>query len=353
MDESRIADDTTTPAIACRRLWKLYGTPRQIRAALPHLDPGAERQALQDRFDVFAAVAGVDMSVARREVLAVIGLSGSGKSTLVRHLNALVPPSAGTVEIDGTDIASLSPPALRRLRATQVGMVFQQTSLFPHRSVLDNVAYGLEIQGVPRERRYAEAERWLARMQLAKWSGSYPDQLSGGMQQRVGLARTLITDPEILLLDEPFSALDPIIRHDLQEQFSALCRELHKTAVFITHDFVEALRVADRIAVMKDGKFVQIDVPRAIVARPASDYVGHLTADMATERLLVAGDFVVPGKPPTPIASAQPMSFDTPLSKVLSRLGAEDVPIPVVGSDGRSLGFIDRANTLRQLATRH
>ncbi len=341
------------PAITCRNLWKLYGTTRQIRAALPHLAPDIDRQALQDRFGVFAAVAGVEMAVARREILAVIGLSGSGKSTLVRHLNALVPPSAGTVEIDGTNIAGLSPVALRRLRATQVGMVFQQTSLFPHRRVLDNVAYGLEIQGVARDRRYAEAEQWLARMQLSKWSGSYPDELSGGMQQRVGLARTLITDPEILLLDEPFSALDPIIRRDLQDQFSALCRELRKTAVFITHDFSEALRVADRIAVMKDGKIVQIDAPQAVIVHPASDYVRRLTADLNTDRVLVAGDLVVAEAPPASTVSSDPMAFDTPLTDVLGLLGARDVVIPVIGSDGRSLGFIDRANALRHLAARH
>ncbi|MEU7471967.1 betaine/proline/choline family ABC transporter ATP-binding protein [Streptomyces sp. NPDC044984] len=236
-----------------------------------------------------AAVIDASFTVEPGEIFVVMGLSGSGKSTLLRMLNGLLEPTAGHVRFDGQDLTALPDRELRQVRSKKISMVFQHFALFPHRSVRDNAAYGLEVQGVPRAERERRADEALALCGLAGWEKSWPDELSGGMQQRVGLARALATDADLLLMDESFSALDPLIRRDMQDQLLELQKTLKKTIVFITHDLNEAMRLGDRIAVMRDGRIVQIGTAQDILIRPANDYVASFTQDVDRSRVLTAG----------------------------------------------------------------
>ncbi len=213
------------------------------------------------------------VSVPRGEIFCIIGLSGSGKSMLLRHVNRLIEPSAGTIRVLGEDVGKKSPKDLRAMRSRHIGMVFQHMALMPRLSVKDNVAYRLEIRGVPKSRRWAVSEHTLHLVNLDGYEDRLPREFSGGMQQRVGIARALASDPEILLMDEPFSALDPLIRLQLQDQFKSLVKDLKKTTLFITHDLDEAIRIGHRIAIMKDGVIVQIGTPEEIVIQPADDHV--------------------------------------------------------------------------------
>ena len=232
-----------------------------------------------------------------------MGLSGSGKSTFVRCVNRLIDPTAGQVLVDGADIVGLGSGEIQALRRTRMSMVFQRFGLLPHRNVVQNVAYGLRVQGVPKEERLARAARWIEVVGLRGYERMRPNQLSGGMQQRVGLARALCTDPEILLMDEPFSALDPLIRRDMQDELIRLQRDLKKTIVFITHDLDEALRLGDRIAILKDGKVVQVGTPVEIITNPADDYVQEFVRDVNRGRVLSAG-VVMDRVTPLPIRTA-------------------------------------------------
>jgi glycine betaine/proline transport system ATP-binding protein len=217
-----------------------------------------------------------------------MGLSGSGKSTLIRMINRLHDPTSGQILIDGEDVLVLSQERLRELRRHKISMVFQHFGLLPHRRIVDNVSYGLEVQGVDKAERNERAREVIEVVGLGGWGDHYPEELSGGMQQRVGLARALATDPEIMLFDEPFSALDPLIRRDMQDEVVRLQRELRKTMIFITHDLMEALKLGDRIAIMKDGHFVQVGTPEEIVAHPADDYVADFTKDVPRAHVLTA-----------------------------------------------------------------
>lgn len=239
-----------------------------------------------------AAVIDASFEVERGEIFVVMGLSGSGKSTLLRMLNGLLEPTSGRVLFDGQDLTALSPKALRDLRSHRISMVFQHFALFPHRSVLENAGYGLEVQGRPREEREAKAAEALAMVGLEGWEQSWPDELSGGMQQRVGLARALATDADLLLMDESFSALDPLIRRDMQDQLLELQQRLHKTIVFITHDLNEAMRLGDRIAVMRDGRIVQTGTAEDILTAPADDYVASFVQDVDRSRVLTAASIM-------------------------------------------------------------
>lgn len=251
-------------------VWKIFGPePAQVVARLRH-DPGADICP-----DNIAAVRGVELRVACGELLCILGLSGCGKSTLLRLVNRLIEPNAGRVLIDGEDIALLPAAALRRLRATRIGMVFQNHALIEHFSVRENVALPQEILGVSRLRREARADELLERLGLGGLGERNIAALSGGMKQRVGVARALSSGPDILLMDEPFSALDPLIRVDLQDEFRSLSRDLGKTTLFITHDVAEAFRIADRIAVMRQGRIEQYGTPAEIAARPANEYVAR------------------------------------------------------------------------------
>lgn len=230
----------------------------------------------------------VSLSIEKGEVFVIMGLSGSGKSTLVRCLNRLIEPTAGQVLLDGQDILALDERGLRALRQKRMAMVFQRFGLLPHRTVLENVAFGLEVQGVPKAEREERARQWLETVGLAGWERSYPSQLSGGMQQRVGIARALCNDPDILLMDEPFSALDPLIRREMQSELLELQTRLNKTIIFITHDLDEALRLGDRIAILKDGQVVQVGTAEEILTHPADEYVAEFTRDVNRSRVLTA-----------------------------------------------------------------
>ncbi|WP_406166824.1 glycine betaine/L-proline ABC transporter ATP-binding protein [Streptomyces sp. NBC_00996] len=255
---------------------------------MERLRQGADREEL--RADgTTAAVIDASFTVEPGQIFVVMGLSGSGKSTLLRMLNGLLEPTAGQVRFDGQDLTALSARELREVRSKKISMVFQHFALFPHRSVLENAAYGLEVQGVPSAERRERATKALELAGLAGWEKSWPDELSGGMQQRVGLARALATYADLLLMDESFSALDPLIRRDMQDQLIELQKKLKKTIVFITHDLNEAMRLGDRIAVMRDGRIVQIGSAEDILVRPANDYVASFTRDVDRSRGLTAG----------------------------------------------------------------
>ncbi|MFB2552405.1 ATP-binding cassette domain-containing protein [Ensifer soli] len=265
--------------ITLEDVWKVFGADeaavlRLARSETPDAD------ALK-RLSGVIGVAGASLTIGRGELVCLMGLSGSGKSTLVRLINRLLEPNAGRVLIDGEDILTLDAKALRRLRARRIGMVFQSHALIGHLSIRDNVALPLEICGVARTAREDRAEELLARVGLSGLGDRRVSALSGGMQQRVGLARALAADPDILLMDEPFSALDPLIRHDLQTQFIALSQDLKKTTVFVTHDVEEAFRMADRVVLMRFGRIVQIGTPRDLVDHPADDYVRRFVAGAA------------------------------------------------------------------------
>jgi glycine betaine/proline transport system ATP-binding protein len=239
-------------------------------------------------------VSEASLQVRRGEIFCIMGLSGSGKSTLIRLLNRLIEPSLGRILVKGKDISALNAAQLRDIRARNIGMVFQSVALLPNRTVLENAAFGLEVRGVPKEERFATALAALDKVGLSDWTARYPSELSGGMQQRVGLARAIAADPEIILMDEPFSALDPLIRRQLQDEFRQLTKSLGKSAVFITHDLEEAIRIGDRIAIMKDGVIVQVGNAEEIVTKPADDYVAEFVAGISRLHLVKAHTVMQP-----------------------------------------------------------
>lgn len=267
-------------------VYKVFG--RKSDKALEMLQAGQDRAVVQEATGAIPAVIDATFQVEKGEIFVVMGLSGSGKSTLVRCLNLMHPPTSGSVLIDGVDIMGLTAPELRQLRAEKISMVFQHFGLFPHRTVLENAMWGLEVQQVPEDERRVRANEALEMVGLSGWGDSHPSELSGGMQQRVGLARALATDADILLMDEAFSALDPLIRGEMQEQLVALQQELQKTIVFITHDLNEAMYLGDRIAMMKDGRIVQIGTTEDILQDPANDYVEAFVQDVDRSRVLTA-----------------------------------------------------------------
>jgi glycine betaine/proline transport system ATP-binding protein len=323
------------PTVSCRNVWKIYG-PRSDRiVGTPDAD--LPRGELLEKTGCVAAVRDVSFDVRQGEVFVVMGLSGSGKSTLVRMINRLHDPTAGQVLIDGEDVLEVSDERLRDIRRHKVSMVFQHFGLLPHRRIADNVAFGLEVQGIEREERAAKAEEVLLKVGLGGWGRSYPDELSGGMQQRVGLARALCTDPEVMLFDEPFSALDPLIRRDMQDEVIKLQRDLKKTMIFITHDLAEALKLGDRIAIMKDGRFVQVGTPEEVVARPADDYVADFTRDVPRAHVLTARSIMRAADGRTDGPSVAP---DTLVQDLIPLFAEADVTIRVVEGED-VLGVVD------------
>lgn len=250
--------------IDCQSLWRVFGDKSSAAMRAISERNLSKRDVLQ-QFNCVVGVSNANIMVSRGEIFCIMGLSGSGKSTLIRLLNKLIAPTSGKVLVKGRDIAELSPPDLRQMRAKNIGIVFQNVALLPHRSVLENTAFGLEVQGVGKVERNETARQALQKVGLADWLDHYPDELSGGMQQRVGLARVLAFDPEIILMDEPFSALDPLTRKQLQDEVRQLTKEPGKSAVFITHDLDGAIRIGDRIAIMKDGAIIQTGTAEEII----------------------------------------------------------------------------------------
>jgi glycine betaine/proline transport system ATP-binding protein len=277
--------------IEVKSLSKVFGV--DPNRAFTLIDQGWSKERIAKETKLTVGVNRVSFSIEPGEIFVIMGLSGSGKSTLVRLLNRLIEPTAGQVFINGQDIVKMNPDQLREVRRKTMSMVFQKFALFPHRSVLENVEYGLEVQGVPKEERRKKAKRTLELVGLAGLENSRPDQLSGGMQQRVGLARGLANDPEILLMDEAFSALDPLIRKDMQDELLELQSDMKKTIIFITHDLDEALRIGDRIALMKDGVVVQIGTPEEILTNPANAYVERFVEDVDLSKVLTAAHVMI------------------------------------------------------------
>jgi glycine betaine/proline transport system ATP-binding protein len=275
---------TETPALRVENLWKIFG-PRADKI-IGTEQANLSRKELQEKTGHVVGIRDVSFEVSPGEVFVVMGLSGSGKSTLVRLLTRLIEPTHGTVELYGADITGMADSALLDTRRRKVSMVFQHFGLLPHRKVVDNVAFGLEVRGEGKSERRNRAQQMVDLVGLSGYENNFPDQLSGGMQQRVGLARALAADPEVLMFDEPFSALDPLIRRDMQNEVIRLHEEVGKTMVFITHDLAEALKLGDRILIMRDGEIVQIGTPDEVVGAPADDYVADFTSEVPKSHVL-------------------------------------------------------------------
>ncbi|GAA3492578.1 glycine betaine/L-proline ABC transporter ATP-binding protein [Streptomyces cremeus] len=340
--------DAAEHVFSVRNLWKVFG-PKADRIPGDQALTGLSVAELRERTGCTAAVRDVSFDVRKGEVFVVMGLSGSGKSTLVRCLTRLVEPTSGSLAIDGEDVLSMDRSRLRELRRHRAAMVFQHFGLLPHRTVLDNVAYGLEVQGVGRAERRARAAEVVGKVGLDGLEDRRPGQLSGGQQQRVGLARALAVDPEVLLFDEPFSALDPLIRRDMQEEVVRLHEEEGRTMVFITHDLNEALRLGDRIALMRDGEIVQLGTPEEIVGSPADDYVRDFVRDVPREQVLTVASAM--RAPQAGDAESGPaVSPSAPVSQAIEALVRTGEPTARVMSDGRLLGVVDRACLLAVVA---
>lgn len=336
--------------IQVENVWKIFGDNAEEAMQAVNAEGLSKAQVLE-RYNAVVGVADVSFDVRRGEIFCVMGLSGSGKSTLVRHFNRLLEPSSGSIRIEGVDITGLQTEELREFRNRKIGMVFQNFALLPHRSVLDNVAMPLEIRNINKNERLSRAAEILKTVELEAWGNKFAHELSGGMQQRVGLARALAADPDVLLMDEPFSALDPLIRRQLQDEFIKLSAVMKKTTIFITHDLDEAVRVGDRIAIMRDGRVVQIGTAEEIVMHPADDYVADFVAGIS--RLKVVRAHAVMRKMEDHVAEHGPPGADAPrvredetLSTLIHMAIEADAPI-VVQDEGKDVGVITRSDILQ------
>ena len=342
--------------IRCEGIWKIFGDKsRQAMEAVR--SKGLSKKDIREKFDCVVGVQDASFTVGRGEIFCIMGLSGSGKSTLIRHINRLIEPTSGAVYIEGENVNAMNAEALRKLRAEKIGMVFQSMALMPHRTVRDNVAFSLEVRGKSDAERARVAARAIEMVDLTGWDAKYPDELSGGMQQRVGLARALAADPTILLMDEPFSALDPLIRRQLQGTFMELSAELNKTTVFITHDLDEAIRIGDRIAIMKDGVLVQIGTPEEIVTEPADDYVAEFVAGISKLDLVTAARIMQPfaahvqAHGPQETANWPVGRPEMKLNELVDLAVGTDHPI-LIASEGKPVGVVTKRALLRGIQGR-
>jgi glycine betaine/proline transport system ATP-binding protein len=348
---STAVDSGAAPArttIAVRGLWKVFGPAERRLARQSATPPADEIEATVRDHGGTIAVNDVSFDVRSGEVFVVMGLSGSGKSTLVRCLTRLIEPTFGAVELDGEDIRRASDDRLRDLRRRRFSMVFQNFGLLPHRRVLDNIAFGLELRGEPRTARQERARQMLGLVGLDGMADRYPDQLSGGQQQRVGLARALAGDPEVMLLDEPFSALDPLIRRDMQNEVIRLHHELGKTMIFITHDLAEALKLGDHVMIMRGGKVVQIGRPEELVARPADEYVEDFVRDVPRANVLTLRWIMRPRRDDDRVDGPAFQASETIMSAVHAA-AATDKPICCLDGD-TLVGMVDRVQILTAVA---
>jgi glycine betaine/proline transport system ATP-binding protein len=342
--QERANQDATSAdiALSVSGLWKIFGDGADKIIGTPDAD--LSRKELQAKTGCVVAVKDVSFEVRPGEVFVVMGLSGSGKSTLVRLLTRLIEPTAGRVLIDQGDITAADEAQLRDLRRNHVAMVFQHFGLLPHRQVLDNVGFGLEVRGIGKNERRQRAQEMVDLVGLGGYERSYPDQLSGGMQQRVGLARALASDPSMLLFDEPFSALDPLIRRDMQNEVIRLQEELQKTMVFITHDLQEALKLGDRILIMRDGEIIQIGRPDQVVGAPADDYVKDFTSEVPKSHVLTLRWVMRP--PQAGIDSGPMLPADRIVRDAAKEVLAAHGPVRVVDGD-EVVGVVDDEDILR------
>jgi glycine betaine/proline transport system ATP-binding protein len=334
------------PLIRAEGVWKIFGPHGDRLVGTPEAD--LPRRELRAKTGCVAAVRDVSLEVWPGEVFVVMGLSGSGKSTLVRTLIRLIEPSAGRIEIDGQDVTAASRAELLQLRRHAVAMVFQHFGLLAHRRVIDNVAFGLEVQGVPKGPRLHRAAEVLRLVGLEDSAHQFPDQLSGGMQQRVGVARAFAVDPKVMLYDEPFSALDPLIRRDMQDEVCRLQEETGKTMVFITHDLPEALRLGDRIAIMRDGRFVQVGTPEDLVGSPADEYVANFVRDIPRSHVLTLRWIMRPLGPSEPADGPRLPVATTVRDAVPVLAQTHDAVLAVDGE--QIVGVVDREAVLRAIA---
>jgi glycine betaine/proline transport system ATP-binding protein len=334
------------PLLEARGVWKVFG-PRAERV-VGSADAELSRSELRNKTGCTVAVRDVSFEIYPGEVFVVMGLSGSGKSTLVRTLIRLIEPTAGQIRILDHDVTNADTAALRDLRRHTVSMVFQHFGLLAHRTVIDNVAFGLEIQGVPKSERLSRAGDVLKLVGLDDVEHSFPDQLSGGMQQRVGLARAFAVEPKLMLYDEPFSALDPLIRRDMQDEVCRLQDETGKTMLFITHDLPEALRLGDRIAIMRDGAIVQLGTPEELVGSPADDYVENFVRDIPRTNVLTLR-WIMREPRPDELNDGPTLDVGTIVKDAVAVVAASEGPVRAVEGD-RVVGIVDRASVLHAIA---
>ena len=334
--------------VLIRGLYKIFG-PRAEKV-LPMVLDGMGKQELLDRHSCVLGLRDINMSVPRHFIQVVMGLSGSGKSTLLRHINRLIAPTAGEIVVDGLDVSTMDGQTLREFRRHRASMVFQRFALLPHRTVRDNIGFGLRIQGLESAEVERRASRWIERVGLEDFADRYPGELSGGMQQRVGLGRALATDPDILLMDEAFSALDPLIRYDMQNMLIDLQKELKKTIVFITHDLEEALRIGDNITILRDGGVVQQGTAQEIVLEPADDYVADFVKDVNRGKVIRVESIM---KPATECVDTPAIPVGTRLERAALALSeATSERGTVTGRDGKALGSISQLDLLSAMVRR-
>jgi len=348
------AEGSSGSSIEIDGVWKIFGERAEEAFAAIAQQSLSKDEVLQ-QFNCVVGVADVTMSIKPGEIFCIMGLSGSGKSTLVRHINRLLEPTAGTIKVNGEDIMAMGQSALRQYRNEHIAMVFQNFALMPHRSVIDNIAMPLEIRGIDKNSRMQTAQRTMDLVELSHWGNKFAHELSGGMQQRVGLARALAANPDILLMDEPFSALDPLIRRQLQTEFMKLAAGFNKTTVFITHDLDEAVRIGDRISIMRDGQVVQTGTPEEIVMQPADDYVAEFVAGISRLKIVKAravmqslNEFEASngGLP----AHAPSFDEDTSLATLIDASLTSETALAIVNSNAERIGAVSRADLLRVVA---
>ena len=338
-------------AIEIKNVWKIFGN--NSKEALNAIqNENISKQEALEKYNSVIGVSDVSFNVKKGEIFCVMGLSGSGKSTLVRHINRLLEPTSGQILINNEDVMKFDAKSLQDLRNKKIGMVFQNFALMPHRSVLDNIAMPLEIRGISKNDRLDAANKILDIVELQGWGNKFAHELSGGMQQRVGLARALAADPDVLLMDEPFSALDPLIRRQLQAEFIKLSKQMKKTTVFITHDLDEAVRVGHRIAIMRDGKVIQIGTPEEIVMKPADGYVADFVKGISRLKIVQAKSIMQPvekfekefgsiGK------NLESVHENDLLNKLIEKSSIKDEPILVINNDNKNIGVITQADLLK------
>ena len=328
--------------ITINQLYKIFGDD-QVKA-LELVKNGISKEELLEKSNCVLGLNNINLNIKKAKIQVVMGLSGSGKSTLIRHLNRLIEPTSGEILVNDTNILDLNPKDLVKFRQNNMSMVFQKFALFPHKTVLQNVGYGLAVQNIPKEEWVEKANRWINRVGLEGYETYYPGQLSGGMQQRVGLARALATDAEILLMDEAFSALDPLIRSEMQNILLDLQNELHKTIIFITHDLDEALKIGDRIAILRDGSMVQDSDPQEIIMNPADDYVSDFIKDINRARVIQAKSIMTPTK----TKSSGPIIEESMVLEDILQIMSDDPskPVTIKNSRGSIIGKIEMANLI-------
>ena len=331
--------------IGIESLYKIFGPrPQSVLAAVQQ---GMSKQELLEKHNHVLGLRDINIDVSAREISVIMGLSGSGKSTLIRHINRLIEPTSGRIVVNGRDVLAMTRKELIEVRRHTISMVFQRFGLHVHKTVVENAGYGLAIQGMPIGQAKQQSRKWLDRVGLSGFENHYPSQLSGGMQQRVGLARALATDAEILLMDEPFSALDPLIRTDMQQILLGLQEELHKTIVFITHDLDEALRLGDSIAILRDGAVIQQGNPQDIILHPADDYIFDFVKDINRGRVIEARSVMMPGASVDGPSVAQDLVLDEALQAVSA---AQSDRANVVDADGEIIGSVSLKQIIDAMA---